>query len=83
MKSAYEYNKELIQGLVPSMSYNGGDFQEWKASARKKLSQLLGLDKFERVSLEFDVEYQKKIDGATEIRFTYQSEAGYRVPCHL
>ncbi len=83
MKSAYEYNKELMQRAIPSMSYNGGDFQEWRANARKKLSQLLGLDKFERVNPEFNVEYQKKTNGATEIRFTYQSEAGYRVPCHL
>lgn len=83
MKSAYEHNKELIQGVTPSMSYDGGDFQEWKAAARSKLSQLLGMDKFKRVNPEFNVEYKKKIDGATEIRFTYQSEAGYRVPCHL
>ena len=83
MKSAYEYNKELIQRVVTSMSYDGGDFQEWRSAARNKLSQLLGMDKFEKVSPELNVEYQKKIDGATEIRFTYQSEAGYRVPCHL
>ena len=83
MKSAYEHNKGLIQGVIPSMSYDGGDFQEWKASSRNKLSQLLGMDKFKRVPPEFNVEYKKKIDGATEIRFTFQSEAGYRVPCHL
>ena len=83
MKSAYEHNKELIQMVTPSMSYDGGDFQKWKMAARDKLSQLLGMDKFKKVPHEFNVEYKKKIDGATEIRFTYQSEAGYYVPCHL
>ena len=83
MKSAYEHNKDLIQGVIPSMSYDGGDFQEWKASSRDKLSQLLGMDKFKKVAPEFEVEYKKKIDGASELRFTYQSELGYRVPCHI
>ena len=83
MKSAYEHNKELIKRVTPSMSYDGGDLQKWRVAAKNKLAQLLGMDKFERVNPEFNVEYQKKIDGATEIRFTYQSEAGYRVPCHL
>ena len=83
MKSAYEHNKNLIQSVIPSMSYDGGDFQEWKTAAREKLSQLLGMDKFKKVSPEFNVEYKRKIEGATEIRFTFQSEQGYRVPCHL
>ena len=83
MKTAYEYNKELMQNVTPSMSYNGGDLQEWKKAARKKLSELLGLDKLKKVSPEVDIEYERKIDGATELRFTYQSEDGYRVPCHL
>ena len=83
MKTAYDHSKKLIQKVTPRMSYNGGDFREWQASARNKLSQLLGMDKFEMVDLDFTIEYQNKIDGATEIRFTYQSEAGYRVPCHL
>ena len=83
MKTAYDHSKKLIQKVTPRMSYNGGDFREWQASARNKLSQLLGMDKFEMVDLDFNIEYQNKIDGATEIRFTYKSEAGYRVPCHL
>lgn len=83
MKSAYEHSKELMQKSTPLMSYGGGNFQEWRTRARNKLSMLLGMDKFEKVDPLFNVEYQKKIDGATEIRFTYQSEADYRVPCHL
>ena len=61
MKSAYEYNKELIRKVSPSMSYQGGDLQEWKMAARNKLSQLLGMDKFEKVNPEVSIEYQNKI----------------------
>ena len=83
MKTAYEYNKERIQTVKPSMSYTGEDFDAWRQSAREKLSQLLGLDKFSKVESKTEIEYEKKIEGATEIRFTFQSEDGYRVPCHL
>ena len=83
MKTAYEYTKELIQKVSPAMAYNGGDFHQWQNSARQTLSRLLGMDKFEKTNPEPDIEYEKKLDFATEIRFTFQSEAGYRVPCHL
>jgi len=83
MKTAYEHNKELIQKVIPAMAYSGGDLEKWQKEARIKLSELLGMEKFTKVAADTDVEYEKKIEGATEIRFTYQSEAGYRVPCHL
>ena len=41
------------------------------------------MDKFTKVAPELEIEYEKKIDNATEIRFTFQSEEGYRVPCHM
>jgi len=83
LKTAYEYNKELIQTVTPSMSYNGGDIEKWKSEARKKLADLLGMDKFVKTAPNTEIEYIKEIDGGTEIRFTFESEKGYRVPCHL
>ena len=83
MKSAYENNKELLNKQIPSMTYDGKDFETWKISAREKLSELLGMNKFINVDSEIEIEYEEKIDNATEIRFTFQSEKGYRVPCHL
>lgn len=83
MKTAYELNKELIRKVKPTMSYVDGDFDEWRISAKNKLSELLGMDKFSKVSPDLEIEYEQKIEGATEVRFTYQSEDGYRVPCHL
>lgn len=83
MKSAYENSKELMQMQKSSMSYALKDFETWRISAREKLSELLGMNKFNDVAPELEIEYEQKIDNATEIRFTYQSEKGYRVPCHL
>lgn len=83
MKTAYEFNKELIQKVRPSMSYDGGDLEVWQETAKKKLIELIGLDKFSKCEPDLEIEYTEKIEGATEIRFTFQSEEGYRVPCHL
>lgn len=83
MKSAYDHNKEVLRQVKPAMSYSGGDFAIWKATAREKLTALLGMDRFWQAAPELEIEYERKTDGATELRFTFQSEAGYRVPCHL
>lgn len=85
MKSAYEYNLELMQKVVPSMSYNPEDAEifTWQKKAREKLAELIGLDRFEKVAPDTEIEYEEKIEGATNIRFSFASEEGYRVPCHL
>ena len=83
MRSAYDYLNEAIRSVEPQMAYDGGDHAEWVAKAKAKLRELLGMDKFSRVEPTPEIEYEKKIDGATEIRFTFESERGYRVPCHL
>ena len=83
MKTAHQHLLELLNKQLPEMSYKGGDFKEWQMSAREKLISLLGMDRIERVEPELEIEYEKKLEGMTEIRFTFASEDGYRVPCHL
>lgn len=83
MKTAVEYTREIFKNIKPKMAYSGGNYEEWKVSARAKLSELLGMDKFEKISPEMEIEYETKADGYTETRFTFESEKGYRVPCHL
>lgn len=65
------------------MSYDGGDFDSWLICAKEKLYQLIGMNSFTKVNPELEIEYEKKLKNTTEIRFTFQSESGYRVPCHL
>ncbi len=83
MKTTYEFLKEKLQNINSDFSYQGENFGFWQVEAKKKLSQLLGMDKFEKVMPETNVEYTQQIEGALEIRFTFQSEKNYRIPCHL
>lgn len=83
MKTTYEFAKELIQQVNPTDSYKGENYEAWKKEARKKLSLLLGMDKFTKVAPETEIEYTEKIDGGVKIRFSFQSESGYRVPGYL
>lgn len=83
MKTSCEYNRELLQKITPKMSYNGDNYFKWKSEAREKLSSLIGIDKFELVDCDLEIEYEAEIENAIEIRFTYQSENGYRAPAHM
>ena len=83
MKTAYDHIKHLMQNTAPSLSYPGKDFPRWQKMARAKLTELLGLDRFSVCDANLQIEYTKKLENATEIRFTFQSEKNYRVPCHL
>lgn len=83
MKTTYEFNRELLNKLSPKMSYSGENYEQWRAEARGKLSSLIGLDGFSLVDDNLEVEYETELDSAIEIRFTYQSEEGYRVPAHM
>lgn len=83
MKGACNFSRELLKKTVPSMSFNGGDITAWQTRSREKLIELLGINKIEKCDPALQIEYTQKIDSATEIRFSFQSEEGYRVPCHL
>ena len=48
------------------MMYNGENIEVWKKSAREKLSELLGMDKFCKVNADFDIEYEKNKKLTTE-----------------
>ncbi len=77
----YDLSKKILRETAPQLAYDGS--ADWKERARAKLSELLGLHRFAAVDPAVEIEFTKQIEGATEIRFTFASEAGYRVPCHL
>ena len=82
MRTAYDNSKILIQKVTPSLAY-AGEGEAWKVPAREKLAGLLGMEKFRKVEPDLQIEYEKPMEGAVELRFTFASEEGYRVPCHL
>ena len=83
MKTAYEFAKENIRKQNHSMSYNGEKLVQWQKTAREKLALLLGMDKFKKVEHDLEMEYSNTENGIAEMRFSFQSEDGYRVLCHL
>lgn len=79
--SPMKKNYEIISSIKPRFRYDGKtDFISWQKSARDKLSELLGMSKFEKCDPEFNIEYTKDCGEYTECRFTIQSEPGYYFP---
>lgn len=78
------HKREITDKIVPKMRYDEKqDFFEWQKKAEQKLRVLLGMDKLERCDDCLEIEYDVMRDDFREIRFTFQSEPGYFVPCHL
>ena len=83
MYSSREYIQNLTARTAPSMRYDGGEpYSVWKARAREKLSELLGLP-FAPCEDVCEILYEKRCDGYRRIGFHFQSETGYSVPCAL
>lgn len=84
MKNIMPLENELnhLHNVPVSMAYDGSEsLGEWQKKARKKLSELLGMDKFTAADEEFEIEYREEHEDFTEIRFCFQSEKDYFVPC--
>lgn len=75
---------ELLHNTPIGMAYDGNEnFFEWQKKARAKLSELLGLDKFVKCESNFKIKYKREHKTFTEIKFIFQSEENYYVPCIL
>lgn len=73
-----------MKNIKPSMAYKPGEnFEDWQNRARKKLFELLGLDRCRKCDDKFEIEYTAEHEDFTETRFKFQSEDGYFVPCHF
>ena len=78
-----EYIQNLTAQTIPSMRYDGKEqYSVWKARAREKLSELLGMS-FQPCDDKPDVLSEKICDGYRQINFRFQSEQDYFVPCSL
>ena len=82
--SAYDHSKKLVANVSPQLRLaEGQDYEAWKKTAYDKLYDLLGMDQFEKCDPMLEIEWEKNHDEYREIRFTFQSEEGYVVPCHV
>lgn len=80
---------KLLDEIVPELRWDGViPYKEWKAAARARLYDLLGISEILPFAVEdpqFNIEFDR-IDEEKhfrEIRFTFFSEKDVLVPCHL
>ena len=83
-----EHHYRLIKDRERQLRWDGKeDFEDWKARAKEKLSELLGLAEIEKYAcpVEIEVEYDRYAEDldAREIRFRFRSEENVTIPCHL
>ena len=80
----FEKERAVIRDLPIGMAYDGTQsFFAWQSAAREKLASLLGMARFTLCEPQMQIERECPSDDFDEIRFTFRSEPGYRVPCHL
>lgn len=80
----YENIKNIVANKVPSMRWDGSEpITKWQEKARAKLAELVGLDKMIPAEKNSVIEFDRETEDFREIRFRYQSEPGYFVPCHM
>jgi len=83
MLTSREFISQLAAGIEPSMAFKEGtDLEAWRGKAHEKLEELLGLP-LPDCDTDYRVEETEETLKYTSIRFTFQSEPGYYVPCTL
>ena len=79
-----EQHKSLFKRLVPSLKWDGvAPSDEVKARYRAKLSELLGMDTFEKCSSKLEILRDRELFGNRCISFAVQTEENYFANCHL
>ncbi len=82
--TGYENIINIVAAAKPSMKWDGNEsLADWQARAKAKLRELLGLDRMIPAEKCIEIEYDRKEADFREIRFKFQSEPGYFVPCHM
>lgn len=81
--NSHEYMMQKIQNTKPLMAFDeNADYHEWKAQAKQKLEELLGLP-LEKCNDDFQIHCESEAEGYRRIDFEFQSEEGYYIPCNL
>lgn len=82
--SPIKRNREVLMQSVPSCRFDPSlDFANWQASARAKLSELLGINDFESCPADFSVVSSEKCDGYDKYVFYMKSESNYELTLSL
>ena len=77
------FHMNYLKTHRPSLSFDEkADYFEWKKRVAEKFADVIRLPE-KVIEPVARIEYEKKVDDHTEIRFTFESEPGYNVPCTL
>ncbi len=75
---------EALKNISPKLRYNGeSSFENWQSEARKKLTEMTGLDKITPASDDCLTVEKTEFEDFADYSVKFQSEEGYFVPCHL
>ena len=79
-----EHHKYLFGKIKPSFKWDGAaPSPEIKAKYRAKLSELLGIDTFEKCDPKLEILHDRELSGNRCISFAVQTEENYFANCHL
>lgn len=82
--TSHEYITEITGKMCPELRYDfKEDFSIWQFRARTKLNELLGLPLQKPKEDHFNISERIMREELEIIRFSFQSEEGYTVPCTL
>lgn len=74
----------LMENAPRKLAYkNDKDFAKWQQEAAAKLTELIGLDNFEKCDPNLKIEYKKETDLYIERKIVFTAEKYADVPCHL
>ncbi len=80
--TSHEYILLLTKNIIPSYRYDyKEDFTAWQKRAKEKLNDLLGLPLTMPSEDKYTVTEEYEKFGLSFMKFTFQSEEGYFVPC--
>lgn len=74
---------EAMLKTTPRFRYQDGDVKVWQEQARAQLATRLSLNDMPVCDPELEIEYERDETDYHEIRFTFQTEPGYRAAAHL
>jgi len=74
------YLAQLAKTVPLLRLQEGQPLDKWRALARQRLRELLGMDRIAPCALDVQAEAALDCGEYTRARFTFQSEPGYRVP---
>ncbi len=79
--NSHDYIINMAKNNSPLLHFNAGDdLESWQKQARVKLSELLGLDNFEKCDDLFKITAEEQTEEYKKISFEFQSEKNYFVP---